>query len=192
MMQHRQSLRESLSAAVDGEAPELELRRVLNAVGQDAEMGRKWERLHLIGNVIRSEALSRHNEPSRPWLAEAAGASAVADEPPRLSRWLGPLTGVAAAAAAALVVVLYFGGAGGEAVPQASANALADAAAPARGLAQVPTERDLQRANSYLLQHAQHTSIAARPVALPLVKFTTDDDRRLAVPEASALGNERQ
>lgn len=188
-MLHKQSLRESLSAAVDGEAPELELRRVLNAVQQDAELGREWERLHLIGNVIRREASSRRHEPSRPWLAEAGLTSTHADHSPRRSRWLGPLTGAAVAAAAALMVVLYFGGAGGQAIPEVPANALADAATPPRGLAQVPTERDLQRANSYLLQHAQHTSIAARPVALPLVKFATDDDR-MAIPVAFTPGNE--
>ena len=189
-MLHKQALRESLSAAVDGEAPQLELRRVLNAVRQDAELGRKWERLHLIGNVIRSEAPGRQYEHSRPWLAEAGAPSTQAGESPR-ARWLGPLTGAAVAAAAALMVVLYFGSVGGQAVPAVPANTLADTAEPPRGLAQVPTERDLQRASGYLLQHAQHTSITARPVALPLGKFTTDGDS-MAVPAASALGNERR
>ena len=41
MSQSTQSLRESLSAAVDDEAQELELRRVLNAVQADAEAG--WQ-----------------------------------------------------------------------------------------------------------------------------------------------------
>ena len=187
-MQHRQSLRESLSAAVDGEAPELELRRVLNAVRQDAELGGKWERLHLIGTLIRSEATSPPGEASRPWLAEAGQTSTHAAESPRQRRWLGPLTGVAVAAAAALMVVLYFGGSG-QAIPEVPASSLADAAAPPRGLAQLPSERDLQRANSYMLQHTQHTSIAARPVALPLVKFT-EGDRSMAMP--AGLGNERR
>ena len=42
MSQSTQSLHESLSAAVDGEAQELELRRVLNAVRDDADLGGKW------------------------------------------------------------------------------------------------------------------------------------------------------
>ena len=188
-MQHRQSLRESLSAAVDDEASELELRRLLNAVRQDAELGGKWARLHLIGNLIRSEATSPPREASRPWLAEAGQTSTHAAESPRRRRWLGPLGAAAVAAAAALMVVLYFGGTGGQAVPEVPANSLADTAAPPRGLAQLPSERDLQRANSYMLQHTQHTSIAARPVALPLVKFT-ESDRGMAMP--AALGNERR
>ena len=190
-MQHRQSLRESLSAAVDDEAPELELRRVLNAVRQDAELGAKWERLHLIGNLIRSEATSPQHQPSRPWLSEAGQISTSVARSPRRRRWLGPLTGAAVAAAAALMVVLYFGGAGGQAIPEGPADSLADADAPPRGLAQLPSALDLQRANSYMLQHTQHASITARPVALPLVKFA-EDGRSIAMPVASTLGDERR
>ena len=192
MSQSTQSLHESLSAAVDGEAQELELRRVLNAVQNDAELGRKWERMHLIRSVIRGEGASRHSNPSRPWLAETtpapAAVDASADAPQRWTRWLGPLTGTAVAAAAALMVVVYFGGTGSEPTPQAPANALADAAPP-RGLAEVPSARDLQRANSYLLQHAQHTSVAARPVALPFAKVLTTEDGRLVMPVATTVAS---
>ena len=84
MSQSTQSLRESLSAAVDDEAQELELRRVLNAVQADAELGGRWERLHLISSMIRGEAASRPNQSrrsglDRPWLAEAAPETTTAD-----------------------------------------------------------------------------------------------------------------
>ena len=188
MSQSTQSLHESLSAAVDGEAQELELRRVLNAVQNDAELGRKWERMHLIRSVIRGEGDSRPSDPSRPWLVETAPVCATADASQPRTRWLGPLTGAAVAAAAALMVVLYFGGTGSEPAPQVPANALADVAPP-HGLAEVPSERDLLRANSYLLQHAQHTSVAVRPVALPFAKVLTTEDDRLAMPIATPVAS---
>ena len=53
----------------------------------------------------------------------------------------------------------------------APVGTLAGAATPAaRPSSQVPSEQDLLRANSYLLQHAQHTAVAARPVALPFAQ----------------------
>ena len=187
MSQSTQSLRESLSAAVDDEAQELELRRVLNAVQADAELGGKWERLHLIGGMIRGEAASRSDQSrrsglDRPWLAEVALETTTADASQRWKRWLGPLTGSAAAMAAALAVVVYFGDSGEQPAPQALM--------PRGGLAEVPTQRDLLRANSYLLQHAQHASAAARPVALPFAKVLTTEDGRLAMPVSGPVGND--
>ena len=182
MSQSTQSLRESLSAAVDDEAQELELRRVLNAVRDDAELSGKWERLHLISSMIRGESADRSAELDRPWLAEAAPGGATADASLRWKRWLGPLTGSAAAVAAALAVVVYFGDSGNQPAPQALM--------PRGGLAEVPTQRDLLRANSYLLQHAQHASAAARPVALPFAKVLTTEDGRLAMPVSGPVGND--
>ena len=51
--QSLRSLHESLSAAIDGEAEELELRRVVNAVRSDPELGAKWQRLHLAQGLMR-------------------------------------------------------------------------------------------------------------------------------------------
>lgn len=188
MSQSTQSLHESLSAAVDGEAQELELRRVLNAVRDDVQLGGKWERLHLIRSVIRSEGPSRHADAIRPWLQDAARPAAPSAVAPRRARWLGPLAGATVAAAAALTVVVYFGGTDREAGAQAPANALADAASPVHSLAQMPSERDMLRANDYLLQHAQHTAAAARPAVLPFAKvLSTAED----VPTAMPVSNQR-
>ncbi len=53
---------ESLSAAVDGEAGELEMRRLLKQLDQSAETSDEslltWERYHLIGRVMRDEGVS--------------------------------------------------------------------------------------------------------------------------------------
>ena len=182
MTDSEQSLNESLSAAIDGEAEELELRRVLNAVGDDPDLRAKWQRLHLIGGVLRRETPSVVGSSLPTWPADTDIADAddnateqpgaLAKTPPpetrRLAgRWLAPVVGAALAAAAALVVVFYFG-------PDEQTGAKPVVAGgtqtPTHGLANVPTELDLERANAYIYQHARGTSIGARPAAMPFVK----------------------
>lgn len=51
-------LREALSAVIDGEADEFELRRVLDEVGRDEALASQWQRYEMIGAALRSEALA--------------------------------------------------------------------------------------------------------------------------------------
>lgn len=182
MTDSEQSLNESLSAAIDGEAEELELRRVLNAVDDDPDLRAKWQRLHLIGGVLRRETPPVVGASLPTWPADIQAGDAgddTAEERPTAAstsepetrrlggRWLAPVGGAALAAAAALVVVFYFG----PDEPTGAEPVVADGSQPsAHGLANVPTELDLQRANAYIYQHARGTSIAARPAAMPFVK----------------------
>lgn len=182
MTESEQSLNESLSAAIDGEAEELELRRVLNAVDEDPDLRAKWQRLHLIGDALRRETPHVVRAPLPTWPADMEAGAADDDRTiehgafgPTLKpetrrfggRWLAPVGGAALAAAAALVVVFYFG----PEEPTGAEPVVADRSQPpAHGLANVPTELDLQRANAYIYQHARGTSIAARPAAMPFVK----------------------
>jgi sigma-E factor negative regulatory protein RseA len=53
-----EKLKEALSAVIDGEADEFELRRVLDEMGKDVELAGSWERYHLIGSVMRRERVS--------------------------------------------------------------------------------------------------------------------------------------
>ncbi|GAA6144148.1 sigma-E factor negative regulatory protein [Thalassolituus maritimus] len=50
-------IRESLSALCDGECDELELRRALNHVENDAELREQWSNFHLIGAAMRGESI---------------------------------------------------------------------------------------------------------------------------------------
>ena len=189
MTESTQSLHEALSAAMDDEAEELELRRVLNAARQDPQLSAKWQRLHAVQEAMRSGsgAMIATNGLRRPWLQEpAAGADAALDvEQPasqqverggkrRIARGvLQGLTASALAAAVAFGVVLYFGDS--PAPAKAPAAALAPAAsASSRTLAQVPSETDLRRANVYMLQHAQNATLDAtlptRPAVMPFAK----------------------
>jgi len=110
-----EKLKEALSAVIDGEADEFELRRVLDEIGKDAKLAASWERYHLIGAVLRRERISRSfGMRERVWaevgLEEAAEVQAMpietselpaATASPRLGRW----TSVAVAATVAVAVV---------------------------------------------------------------------------------------
>lgn len=188
-------LQESLSAAIDGEAAPLELRRVLNAVAEDADLLARWRSAHVIGSVIRGETPAAEAQP--PQLDSASGNGPEATAPGRQWRWLGPVAGGAVAASAALAVVVVFGGRlAGTAVDLAAGDVRgAPVSAPAKPAPEqpqladsspalppiAPSEQDVRRANAYLLQHARHAAVSARPAAMPFVKALAHDGRIRAV-----------
>lgn len=51
-------IKESLSALVDGETDELEVRRVLNELDKDSELKDTWKRYQLMGSLMREESVS--------------------------------------------------------------------------------------------------------------------------------------
>lgn len=53
-----EKLKESLSAVIDGEADEFELRRVLDEMDRDDRLVGSWERYHVIGSVLRGQRAS--------------------------------------------------------------------------------------------------------------------------------------
>ena len=189
-MEQQRALHESLSAAIDDEAEELELRRVLNATRDDPELRAKWQRAHLIGGAIRGEAArigNGGNSETLPWHDEPAladGAAATAGgSPSRTAWWLrATVAGGGLAAAVALGVVTLFGdgdfniGASDKAPP-----VVAERAAPPPTLARLPSELDLRRADAYLLRHAQHTAVSSPPAAMPFAKVLAGDDGRRIV-----------
>src|SRR5690606_7221229 len=70
-----ESLRESISALMDDEAEQLEVRRVLHASEQDPDVRRSWERYQPARSVM-------HKEPWNTGIDLSAGiAAALADEP---------------------------------------------------------------------------------------------------------------
>ena len=100
---NRESLRETLSAVMDNEADELELRRVL-AAGGEPELQATWSRYQIARAAM-------HGEYFAPGLNIAAGVSAVLAEEPAPSRsgvgaplWRG--IGRVAIAASVTVAVL--------------------------------------------------------------------------------------
>ena len=172
-----ETLRESMSAVIDGEADEFEVRRVLDEIEHDDEMREKWHRYHLLGAVLRGESLANPRTRSEldAWMTgtdiEDTESEPLDDEDgtsvDTTSAWGGWVirSGIAAAVAISLVFgVQYF-----ETEPS---GPLVAETTPPVGL-RLPSEIDRQRANAYMLQHAQHTSIATRTAAVPFVKVLT-------------------
>ena len=107
---------ESLSALMDGEADELEVRRILNQLDKDDELRGKWKNYHLMGSLMREEsfdsidltqginqALDGVNSPinhEAPQLKEQNTVSAAKPA------WYKPLTSVAVAASVTLAVLV--------------------------------------------------------------------------------------
>ncbi len=112
-----EKLRESLSAVMDGEADEFELRRVLNEIDQDPELRALWDRYHEASAALKRER-SRGSGQLRDRVWEALdggqmGAEGASDTQTdvtikwqsRRPRW-GRATGIAVAATVALAVVV--------------------------------------------------------------------------------------
>lgn len=78
-------LLESLSALVDNETSELELRRILKHIGADETMREQWRRHHIIGSALRRE----RDVSSGGGIAEAVMAAIAEDQtavaPPKSS-----------------------------------------------------------------------------------------------------------
>ena len=105
---------ESLSALMDGECDELELRRILRSMPDHPELAQRWQRYHLAQSVLHDRGMA-----VSPGLA-AAVTAALANEPPisrqldaalpsvSRPRWQWPqqLARLAVAASVALVVML--------------------------------------------------------------------------------------
>ncbi len=115
-----EKLRQSLSAVIDDEADEFELRRVLDELKTDPQLQGLWERYHLFGSLLRQECV---HEPlairERVWLSldqEALGGESQEqidglDEqniqvPEAATSRFGRKTGLAVAASVAFAVVL--------------------------------------------------------------------------------------
>ncbi|WP_086932688.1 sigma-E factor negative regulatory protein [Agarilytica rhodophyticola] len=71
------TLKESISALVDGESNDLDLQRVLKAMDSDDEARKSWSNYHAIGAVMRSEA-----QVDMSIDLSAAISEAIADETP--------------------------------------------------------------------------------------------------------------
>lgn len=167
-------LRESLSALMDGEASELEVRRLLRE--NDDSLSALWGRFHTQRSVLRDEAGFAELDVS------ASVREALAVERPHrrlFGDWRKPLAGFAVAASVAAVVVFGLGGPSGEqattladtAVEQGSRVYLAAPTAPASGTVAASTaagalpaelrmsdEQSRQRFEKLLRQHTEHAA----------------------------------
>ena len=178
-----EKLKESLSAIIDGEADEFELRRVLDEIDKKEELRGTWDRYHLIGSRLRGEHIdTRARLRQHVWdaldFADEEGASSLSPmvelddgrqnrSSSRLGRWTG--IAVAATVAVAVVVGLNAYNSQTEITPQVVAVIEGPVS---NGLAKVSTPLDIQRQDAYMLSHAQLMGMNQQGFT-PLVKLAT-------------------
>lgn len=191
-------LKEFLSAAMDDEADEFELRRLLDEVSEDQSLHAVWQRYHLVRGVLQqgrfgSRAAPAHSIDSL-WRRIDAGEGLdeqVAAEVRSAPSWVGRMAGAAVAATVALAIVLGFNLSEQDALE--GGNLLADIqrstldqrtlgadvqnAAVRPGLDEFPSRVDMQRMRAYMLHHAQHTSMYHQPGIVPFVKVAAFQSR---------------
>lgn len=192
----REALQESLSAAMDNEADELELRRVLAACGEDAELRATWSRYQLARSVM-------HREPVMPKLDIAAAVSAaLAEEAAPAQRSRNPWRNVGRLAVAASVTLAVLAGVrlyhqndsvepglaqqGATpqiALPQVQGPAVLagytqdEAPQVITGGSGSPTTWHEQRLPGYLRQHAQQSAVNGTDSALPYARAASLESR---------------
>ncbi len=182
-----EQLKESLSAAVDGEADDFELRRVLDETAKNQALRNTWERYHLVSAVLADQVTdaslaSQSTLKNRVWEAlDYEGASLAVGEvfadddstartgvPP----WLGRAVGFAVALGVAVLVVVGSGvtedGADGGQV----ATLEVPETSPTVAVSATVTEEDLRRNDAYIMHHVQHTALNSSGM-LPFVKMVT-------------------
>ncbi|MCS3836532.1 sigma-E factor negative regulatory protein RseA [Pseudomonas sp. JAI111] len=193
----REALQESLSAVMDNEADELELRRVLNAF-DDVETRETWARYQIARAVMHKDLLLPRLD------IAAAVSAALADEavPAKASRspWrsLGRLAVAASVTVAVLAGVRLYNQdeiAGVELAQRSSQQSLvapqvkgpavlagynesSDATGPmANGVLQGQPGWHDQRLPGYLRQHAQQAALKGTESALPYARAASLENR---------------
>jgi len=110
--------KESLSALMDGEADELEVRRIINQLDSNDEIRSKWSNYHLMGSLMRDEGFDSIDLTQGINKELDGELGIVNDDDARVKReksftvkktqkvWYKPLTSVAVAASVTLAVLL--------------------------------------------------------------------------------------
>ncbi|MDM8350436.1 anti sigma-E factor RseA C-terminal domain-containing protein [Pseudomonas sp. sp1636] len=194
----REALQESLSAVMDNEADEMELRRVLSA-SDDAELRATWSRYQIARAVMHKELL----EPRLDIAAAVSAALANEALPVQRETVRGPWRAVGRLAVAASVTVAVLAGvrlynqdevAGAQLAQQAAQPALNtpqvqgpamlagfNAAGEQQAAAEAASEDapgwHERRLPDYLRQHAQQAVMNANESALPYARAASLESR---------------
>ena len=169
---------------MDGEAGQLETRRLLDRIARDDELRDAWDRFHLARGAMAGESLDTADGADamrRLWNAVDAGAGeesaeAVGQVPRR--RPFGLRWGAAAIGLAAAVVLAVWlfpaEESGGERFTAApAARVAAPAALPEHTGWGALSPDDRARAHAYMLQHLRRHSMANRAHPIPITKLAT-------------------
>ncbi|MCY1286106.1 Sigma factor AlgU negative regulatory protein [compost metagenome] len=201
----REALQESLSAVMDNEADELELRRVLSAI-DDAELRDTWSRYQIARAVMHKELLEPRLDIAASVSAALAGEAAHHVTPPQTlaKRWrmLGRVAIAASVTLAVLAGVRFYNQDGTGVAPQLAQQAPQPSVSmpPVQGAAVLagyngegmetapaptlntpvqggPSWQE-QRLPSYLRQHAQQAAMhSGAESALPYARAASLEGR---------------
>ena len=97
---------EAISALMDGEANDLDLRRLLNFAAENPETMETWERYHLVQSVMHEQGTPVSTAVASGVAVALADEVAYSAESQRFSAWQQQLTKLAVAAAVAVLAVL--------------------------------------------------------------------------------------
>lgn len=191
----REALQESLSAVMDNEADELELRRVLAAAGDDAELRGTWSRYQLARAVMHKELLEPRLDIAAAVSAALAEETLPAPAAKRSWRTLGRVAVAASVTLAVLAGVRFYNqdelsgaqlaqqaGQPGLTLPQVQGPAVlagyTESAAPVRQNVQQPASGWYeQRLPNYLRQHAQQAAASGNDSVLPYARAASLENR---------------
>jgi len=173
---------EFVSAMLDDEAEEFEIRRVLGEIARNSDLKSTWSRYHVISSVLKREGLSNLEEldigdASSGDIGSSFGRKTLGDR--TLNRpWLrsrGTLLASLAAAIAVLAIIITINDEGTTQVELADTLVMPD---PIVTDDRVPAESDIRRAEAYLIQHAQHVSMNRSAAPIPFVKVIVHGTER--------------
>jgi sigma-E factor negative regulatory protein RseA len=173
---------EFVSAMLDDEADEFEIRRVLGEIAGNSDLKSTWSRYHVISSVLKREGLSNLEEldigdASSGDIGSSFGRKTLGDR--TLNRpWLrsrGTLLASLAAAIAGLAIIITINDEGTTQVELADTLVMPD---PIVTDDRVPAESDIRRAEAYLIQHAQHVSMNSSAAPIPFVKVIVHGTER--------------
>lgn len=177
-------INESLSALMDGEADELEVRRLLNQLEQDDELRATWHRYQLLGAVMRGEPVAtvdlsrgiRQALDGEPMDELGSAAPLAAGASPRW-RWLA-----SGAVAASVMLAVLLGvqwqqaqqyPAGGVPLAQQAEPAAVVEQQLAQNLSpeqQAELEAAQRKLQEYVLQHTEQATVAPARAITPFAR----------------------
>jgi len=187
-------LNEQVSALLDNELSDAEMASVLTGLSQQHELKQKWDRYHLIGDVMRGEPIQfkateiservRQQVESEPAIISIPKQTGVGS---RRSHWTKPIAGAALAASVATVAVISapgFLGLDEPAIPKLTATNISTATPVSRQSISGTrwknlTEPSLEtRLNGYLVDHSEHASPGTGIGVMPYATFVGYDTER--------------
>tara|TARA_B100001750_G_C15267810_1_gene475967 strand:- start:94 stop:609 length:516 start_codon:yes stop_codon:yes gene_type:complete len=171
-----------MSAMVDDEADELEVRRVLREIASDPDLKRKWSRYHAISSALKREGRSNLKESDlvdvlpREHRSRAGSTNAI-NQMPGKSRRMGHGTLVASLVAAIMILSILVNVDDEEAEQVEFADSSMTLNPVVRD-ERIPTESDIRRAEAYLIRHALHVPMNSSAAPIPFAKVIAHETKK--------------